>query len=566
MNNNERLKIVDENYADLIVDEIVRQALSTNIPDVSLNRINNKYAVAYIPVEDFSSNIIYDYGYETIPKCYGLMSLTGYEFLEGVQLNYTPDLDLTGQGVLVGFVDTGIDYMNPAFQYDDKSSRIVSIWDQTIFSESEYPEELYYGTEYSKDQINIALSDNNPLSIVPSIDEIGHGTTLAGIAGGSYNFDNGFIGVAPNVEFVVVKLKPAKSYLKDFFYLPQDILCYQENDIMFGINYLVQVAKELGRPIAICLGIGSSQGAHHGDGIFNDYLSDMGRLVGNSFIVAAGNEGYRRHHYFGEINPLVGFNDVELNIGVNETGFFMEFWGSGPNLFYGDIFAPSGELIGRIPTIFSQRSTFQFKFQGTIISADNTVSDSTLGDQFMLVRFQNPVSGIWRLRIYGIGDLLSNFHIWLPIHNWLSEDTFFIDANPYTTITAPGNEETVLTVTAYDTMTRSLYYYASKGFTKANRPKPDIAAPGVNIFAPTINNQYLWSTGTSAAAAFTTGAVAMMLEWGIIRDNYPPMSSAKIRSMLTTGAMRFPNILYPNPDWGFGILDINNSIIVATIV
>ncbi|ROR27287.1 subtilase family protein [Mobilisporobacter senegalensis] len=562
MNDEERYKIIDNNYADLLIDERIINDIQTIYTDASFNRINQRYSIAYIPAEDLSSNIIYSFGYEIIPKCYGLMSITGYESLERAQLNYTPDIDYTGEGVLVGFIDTGIDYMNPAFQYEDNSSRIVSIWDQTIESENEYPEGFYYGTEYRREQIDTALRNSNPLSIVPSIDEIGHGTRLAGIAGGSYNSDNGFIGVSPNVEFAVVKLKPAKAYLKDFFFIPEDALCYQENDIMLGINYLVQIARELKRPIAICLGLGSSQGAHHGDGIFNNFLSDMGNQIGISFIVAAGNEGAMGRHYFGEITPTIGYNDVELNIG-NEIGFFMEFWGNGPNLFSVDIFSPTGEFIGRVPTFLVQRTTIQFEYINTILNVDNTLSESSLGDQFILFRFRNPQSGTWRFRVYGVGDILSSFHIWLPINDWISQDTYFVDSNPYTTITAPGNEATVLTVTAYDSESLNLYYNASKGFTKNNRPKPDIAAPGVNILAPIINNQYAWSTGTSVAAAYTTGIVAMLFEWGIIRENYPSISSAKIRIMLASGAYRFPDILYPNPDWGFGILDFNNSIIVA---
>ena len=563
MNEKEKYKIVSNDYADLIVDDLVLQNISTMYSGISVNRINSEYSIIFIPVENMTTNIIYNLGYETIPKLYGLMSISSRKALGAAQFRETPSNDLNGQGVLIGFIDTGIDYRNLAFQYTDQSSRIVSIWDQTIDSENKYPKGLYYGTEYSKEEINHALRDDNPLSVVPSTDEIGHGTMLAGIAGGSYNTENGFTGVAPNVEFVVVKLKTAKPYLKDFFFLPQDTICYEENDIMLGINYLVQVARELKRPITICLGVGSSQGAHLGEGVFNDYLATMGRSGDVAIVVSAGNEGRSGHHYYGEIVPSIGFNDLELNVGASELGLFMELWGNAPNVFSVDIYAPTGEFIGNIPTIFVQQNTLQFEFENTIINVDNTIGNSRAGDQFILFRFRNPTSGIWHFRVSGIGNMLSRFHIWLPIINFISDSTYFINSDPNTTITAPGNEETVLTVTAYDNINQELYYYAGKGFTKENNPKPDIAAPGVNVLAPTIDNQYTWSTGASVAVAYTTGSVAMLQEWGIIRGNFISMPSAKIRSMVTGGARRSPDLIYPNPDWGFGILDIDNTILLT---
>ncbi len=559
MNQEERYKITSNNFADLIVDGLALQEILSIYSDVSINIINSQYAVVHIPVENMTPNIIYELGFEMIPKCYGLMSSTNYKSLEVLPTPTIPNGELTGQKVLVGFVDTGIDYMNPAFQYEDHTTRIVSMWDQTIESDN-YPESFFFGTEFSKEQLNSALVDEKPLSIVPSMDEIGHGTMLAGIAGGTYNAENGFTGVAPGIEFVVVKLKTAKTYLKEFFYLPQETICYQENDIMLGINYLVQVARKLRRPITICIGLGTSQGAHLSEGIFNNYLSTMGRLGDVAIVVAAGNEGNRGHHYFGEIDPYIGFSDVSLNIGNNESGFFMEFWGNSPNSFTFDLFSPTGEFVGRIPTVYEQQSTMQFKYENTIILADNTLEYSNAGDQFILFRFENPISGIWRFRISGLGNLLSSYHIWLPIINFIIPDTYFLNANNNTTITIPGNEETILTVTSYYTMNDELYYYASNGFTKDNTFKPDIAAPGVNVLAPTTGNQYMWSTGTSVAAAHAAGAVALLQEWGIIRQNLTPLPSAMVRSILTGGARRFPDILYPNPDWGFGILDVYNSI------
>ena len=98
------------------------------------------------------------------------------------RLRNIPIFNLRGQGVLVGIIDTGVDYTNPVFQYADRTTRIVSIWDQTIVSDNP-PQNMVYGTEFTRDQINEALQSEDPLSIVPSTDENGHGTMIAGIAG-----------------------------------------------------------------------------------------------------------------------------------------------------------------------------------------------------------------------------------------------------------------------------------------------------------------------------------------------------------------------------------------------
>jgi subtilisin family serine protease len=567
MNKEESFKITSNYYADLIVDELMLAEILDIYPNVSVSRINRKYSIAYIPIDYMKPDIIYSLGYEAVPKCFGLMtdqSTQPYLDIQQVTIpNKQRNKPLNGSGVLFGFVDTGIDYRNSAFQSADSTTRIVSIWDQTIETDNNHPNGFFYGAEFTRDQINLALASDNPLGIVPSIDEVGHGTFLAGVAGGTYNEENNFIGVAPGAEYVIVKLKQAKPYLKDFYQLPQDAICYQENDIMNGINYLVNVSSNLGRPIAICIGMGTSQSSHLGDGIFHDFLSNLGRMGQLSFVVAAGNEGNTGHHFYSEIEPSIGYNDFVLNIAEQEEGFAMEFWGNAPNVFAMDIYAPNQEFVGRIPTIYAQQNTILLQYDETDIYIDNTLQNSLNGDQLILMRFNKPISGTWRFRVSVLGNLRASYHVWLPIYNFIKPGTYFMNPNIYTTITMPGNEETVITVTAYNTDNQELYPFASRGFTKENHPKPDIAAPGVNILGPTINNQYMLGTGTSVATAYTTGAAVIIMEWGLLRGNIIFLPNAKIRSIITGGAVRYENMIYPNPDWGFGILSISNSIILA---
>ena len=142
--------------------------------------------------------------------------------------------------------------------------------------------------------------------------------------------------------------------------------------------------------------------------------------------------------------------------------------------------------------------------------------------------------------------------------NMISNETYFLRPTIYTTVTTPGNAVVPIVATAYNPINSSLYFYASRGFTRTNRVKPTLAAPGVNYIAPNNNGQYIMYSGTSVAAAHTAGIVAMIVEWGIVRGNAPNLDTIGIKNYLIAGAERNPNLTYPNRDWGYGILNIYN--------
>ncbi len=554
MSDEEKFEIISNAYADLLIEYNDNLDRFNDFPNSSVNIINEKYAVVHLPVSNITPDSISKYGYSALPSCYGLLSAPGYNSSGISRLRNIPDMELRGRGVLVGFVDTGIDYTHPAFKNPDNTTRIVSIWDQTVECTDYCPEGFYYGTEYGRTLINQALKSEDPLAVVPSTDEIGHGTMLAGIAAGTPINEHGFMGVVPSADFVIVKLKTAKPYLKKFFSIPEDASCYQENDIIFGVKYLTLIAERLNRPIVICIGLGSSQGDHAGHGILSSYLSSTCENPKTAVIVSAGNEGNTGHHYYGEKKADSDPDNIELFIDNKNTGFSMEFWGLSPNSFWIDIFAPTGEFVSRIaPTL--DRTLF-LTLQDTNIAVDTDSKEAQTDKQFVLFRFQNPMPGIWRFLVYGgNGELPLRYHIWLPIDNFLSPGTFFLQPSNQTTITTPGNSGGPICITAYNYVNQGLYYNASKGFTVLNSPKPDLAAPGVNILCPG-NDLFINATGSSIAAAHAAGIAAMLLEWGIIRGNYTAMDNAMIKKLLIQGARRSYNLEYPNPDWGYGILDI----------
>jgi subtilisin family serine protease len=506
-----------------------------------------------------------------MPACFSLVSEKSLEASGVKKIRNISSFNLRGQGVLLGFVDTGIDYTNPVFLKKDGTSRIISIWDQTIDSEDQFPgggiygegvvygEPTYFGTEYTMEQINQALAIKNPLEIVPSLDEIGHGTMLAGVAAGSEIEESEFSGVAPEAELVVVKLKQAKDNLKNFFSIPLNVPCYQENDIMWGLQYLTRTARQLNRPLAICVGLGSSQGNHNGKGALSTLLSVAGNFPGVCITVAGGNEGNAKRHYYGRINTDQGYQTVELNIGENEPGFSMEIWGTPPGSYSISIQSPYGEQIPIIENSLFVNREVSFMFENTIILIDYQTLEVETGAQLILLRFRNPAPGIWRFNVYGSGDLSESFHIWLPSDDFISGNTFFIESNPYTTITNPGNSIIPITVTAYNANNEMLYPNAGRGFSNTNTVKPELAAPGVNTLSPTLEQGFTSVTGTSVAAAHTAGVTALMLEWGIVKGNFPGITTVEVKKFFIRGAIRNVNLLYPNREWGYGILDIYNA-------
>ena len=556
MNEEDRKKIISNEYADLIVEygsgsqELVDYQNDTMIP------IDDKFQVIYFPFIRATHRIIYESGYSVIPKLFGLVDSTSLEEMGVNKIQSTQFLSLRGQGVLLGFVDTGIEYTNPVFLNADGTTRIISIWDQSIENMEASQDIFYYGTEYNREQINIALQAESALSVVPSKDENGHGSMLAGLAGGSSIEESDFIGVAPLAEFVIVKLKPAKSIVKSFWVVPEEAICYQENDIMFGIQYLVQVARQLKRPIAICIGLGTNQGSHDGYGTLNDMVSRLTNQMGIAIVVAAGNEGNSGHHYYGEINKANNYDTVELKVGENESGFSMELWGNVPGTYSIDILSPTGEYIPRIPARLGENRVIKFIFENTTVVVEYVIVESQTGDELILFRFRKPAPGIWRIKVYGGSDITSGYHIWLPMRNFITPGTFFLRPNPNTTVTVPGDTTLAITVTAYNHKNHSIYLNASRGYSRSNIVKPEIASPGIDVYSPMPGNEFGAQSGTSLAATLTTGVSAMLLEWGIVKGNNKSMDTIIVKKFLIRGAKRSENIDYPNQVWGFGILDI----------
>lgn len=494
-------------------------------------------------------------GYYVIPKLYGLLDTGSMEASGIPEIQNQPILALKGNGVLVGFIDTGIDYQNQVFRNLDGSSRIAAIWDQTIQSGNP-PEGFLYGTEYTKQQIDEALESENPLVVVPSIDENGHGTFLAGIAAGSESEDGSFFGAAPKSMIAMVKLKPAKRYLRDFFFIKEGAEAYQENDLMAGMDYLRKLAEKLDMPLVIGIGLGTNQGSHFGLAPIEQLIRQISSVVGNIIVTAAGNETGRGHHYHGIYPSEQEYEEVEIRVGEEERGFSLEFWARAPEYYSIAIRSPSGEYTPRIVTRFTSSQVLDFVFEETKIYVDYRTVVQGEGDFLILIRFQNPTPGIWTIRVYNSLYINGNYNMWLPMYGFISPDTVFLRPSPDTTLTIPATTGNVIVASAYNHVNGGIYINSSRGYPLSNIIKPDLAAPGVNVYGPLVGNRFGRMTGTSVAAAHMAGAAALLLEWALVRDNREILTTGDAIAFFIRGASRKPGVVYPNREWGYGTLDV----------
>ena len=557
---------------DMNCDEIIR---SNNTYDILIAResleisddraeciqdIGEKFVAEYFDRDEVPQLSIETYGYSVIPKCFGLLDTLALETTGILQLQNQPALSLRGQGIFIGFVDTGVSYELPCFRNSDGSTRIRAIWDQSIpAGEKNTPQGFLYGTEYTQKEINEALEQENPRELVPVTDEDGHGTMLASIACGSEDLQAGFTGAAPYAELLVVKLKPAKPYLKDFFYIPQEMPAYQENDIMAAIEYLEVTARKLGRPLILCLGIGTNNGSHSGGSNLSELLNDIAGRWRRCAVVATGNEPNARHHFYGKSdgNSMV---EVEVNVEQRMRGFYLELWASAPELFVVAVRSPGGAFMPAQNVPGNSHQEQEFIFEGTRVEIDYAQVGRTRGDQLVFIRFENPAAGIWTLYVNPSTTITGQFHIWLPMTGMLERDVVFLRPDPDVTLTVPSSAEIPIGVGVMDQKSGILYLNSGRGYTITSVVKPDFVAPAVGVQAVGRLGNYVTLTGTSAASAIAAGACAQIMEWGNSRGRRLPLNSVQIRNILIRGCERNPDVSYPNTAWGYGKMNVYDAL------
>ncbi len=483
---------------------------------------------------------------EERPYLFGLSQLENLEEAGVNRVRRIPGFDYRGNGILIGFVDTGIDYTHPAFVEANGVSRVVTIWDQANESGTS-PEGFDYGTVFGREEIAEGTAPK---------DENGHGTFLAGIAAGREDRESNFAGVASSAELAVVKLREASRELKEYFFMPEDAVAFSEADIMQGVRYLLEYAAAQGKPLVLCLGVCCSLGSHRGTMSLSLYLNSLVYRPDLCLITAAGNEGNARHH--AGINLENTPKEVELYVSTRGSGFTMEIYAEAIADVSLRMVSPAGDETPVVGSGFTGTERFPLIFDRSIlyVERENLMRADTT--QRLRIRLERPSTGIWRFQ-FGRSDMPAEVNLWLPLEEFLDGEVYFLESDPEVTLTEPANAPLLLAVGGYSAENGSLAPFSGRGFTAEGLNQPTLLAPAVNVNGPFAGGGYIVKSGTSIGAAYTAGCVALL--WEYLEEyrragTVEPLDTVLIRNLFLLGARREDGGEYPSPAYGYGILNL----------
>jgi len=409
---------------------------------------------------------------------------------------------LTGAGVLIAILDSGIAYERAEFQTAEGISRIRFLWDQTI------------GREFDQDQITQALGATTAeerFELVPSIDVSGHGTAVAGIAAG-YSEASGYTGVATEAELLIVKLGVAG-----------ELGFPRTTEIMRGVTYALGKAAQLQMPLVINLSFGNTYGAHNGTSLLEHFLNEAAGIGRTVICVGSGNEGSGAGHFAGNIGET---RNVDLAIARYETSLSVQLWKNFSDSYRVYLRSPGGERAeltaptggGKYTLLLEQTEILVYQGTPTPYSAAQEIYM-----EFLPANGGYIDTGVWTFELEPIRVVTGWFYFYLPSLASRNSGTVFRNPTPQVTLTIPSSATNVITVGAYDPTYGVYADFSGRGYVDTGRNtgtvfggnvKPDLVAMGVGVRAIDVFGGYTMVTGTSFATPIVSGAAALLMEWG----------------------------------------------------
>lgn len=474
---------------------------------------------------------------------------------------------MNGKGVVVGVIDTGIDYLNSAFIDNNGHTRILELWDQTR------------GEIYGKEKINNAIEayrqGEDPYKIVPSRDISGHGTHVAGICCGNFaaNKEEN-AGLATESDMLVVKLGNRS-----------DTGFPRTTELMEAINYCVTYCADKNLPLCINISFGNNYGSHDGNSLLETFIDTATDVGKTTIVVGSGNEGAMAGHASGRLYEKAVVE--ELQIGRGEGAMDIQLWKNFVDNIDIELVGPSGESlyipvenediknVGNIKNIENINNTEPF---GEIKEKSSTFEKRKIyrkifTDTQVLVYVGEPSvynikqeiyislaplndyieAGMWKL-ILNPGNIVDGrYQLWLPVKGALRSETFFLRSDPNNTLTIPSTARKVITVGAYNEETGAYETFSGRGPENVEcGVKPDVAAPGVNILSSSPGGELTRRTGTSMATPIITGICALAMEWGIVMGNDKYLYGERLRAYIQKMAKRDDSVVWPNNKLGWG--------------
>ena len=496
----------------------------------------------------------------------------------------------TGKGVLIGIIDSGLDTTNPAFCDASGHSRVAYMWDSMVAGPGPsvtMPDGTTFAPGYGREYSSTDL-DNDPTL---GLDTSGHGTHVAGIAGGR---DDTYPGVAPEAQFLIVRTDFSNS---------------EE-----AYAYLMARALSLNLPLVINLSAGSCTGPHDGSTLAEQSLQAWinDPTLHLLTCISSGNAQADNKHVQDSI-PASGSSLVAAGVQQTVTGapHALDIWyaaGAQPNLRLTQRDLITGTVLGTATVSYGQ-TTGAVNFldggsapTGATVQATQSLPGQTQnGDAEILLLFtlpNSPDSAIFTVELQNTVATASRVDYYLPNDNTaLGTASIFFNAarvpdvtqgpTPTGTVGQPGTTPGAITVGAYATKNSwtdangnlqshpdwtlgALAYFSSIGpvrntarYSGYNISKPDIAGPGMIIASqrsvggayadPTflLDNTHVMMMGTSMSCPAVTGVVALMLQ-----EN-PTLTSSQVKEKLFQYARQdaYTTTTIPNPNFGYGKVD-----------
>lgn len=451
---------------------------------------------------------------------------------------------LSGQGVYMAILDSGIDYTDPMFRYADGTTKIAWLWDQGKRADAEKgekpPQGFFTGVEYSRKMLNANLQKNSERL---TTDVTGHGTNVAKIA----------VQGAPESELIVVKLDTARGTY------PSTV------SLLRAFTYVAKKAQAENMPVAINLSYGNTYGAHDGSSLLERFIDNITEVGRNVICIGAGNEGASAGHFAGKLSENE-IQRISFAMGTYERSFSLQLWKWYADRMDISILSPAGEqyLIRNQNAGGEAQQAVMEQTQLLIFSGrpqPYRKREEVYIDFIPVETYLN--TGIWTIEITPRHIANGELRLYMPSAVVRSENTRFLLPSPAQTLTIPSTAQKVITVGAYNAYVRSYAAFSGRGDAGsdwAENSKPDLAAPGVNIRIGEGEGGAVVS-GTSYATPFVTAAAALLMEYGIVQGNDPFLYGEKVKAYLHAGARQLPGYdIWPNDQVGWGVLCVSESL------
>lgn len=467
----------------------------------------------------------------------------------GSYLETNPYLNVTGKGILVAVIDSGVDYLHKDLIDENGISKILYLWDQENNSKTP-PEGMIFGSEFTREEINTAIQ-NQDQSL--SSDNTGTGTMACGIIAGQGNINREYRGIAKDADLIVVKLREYKGIYYD------DRISYFVTDFLAALTYVFKIAIKENKPLIINLTIGNMSAINIEASILETYgIVDKSGIV---IVSGAGNEGNTDIHYQGNVTREDGYTDVIIQNG-NNRNLEIVIRGRGPDKLFLQIISPSGDVSQTIRYAPDDRIyRGRFYIEKTSYTVLNTFPWLRSGDQNIRINLTDIKPGIWTLRISPEFIIHGDFNVYLPNKSIIDPSTRFVDSTSSATITFIGLASPVITIGTYSDKTNSLWIGSSKGNLSGNKVRPDIIAPGVDIISTYNFDEYNTATGTGVSSSIVCGSLALIMEYLQEESRVPKLSlfTEPLRTYLMIGATRQEIYTYPNISQGYGIFNLRDT-------